>query len=314
MGGVGKTQLALEYANRFAGEYDLVWWVSAEQAGLIGEQFTALGVELGIVDPGADSAVAKSKVLGHLSGLRRWLLIFDNVVDSEDVRPWLPRGRGHILITSRQGNWHQIAHAVELDVLSRDEAVRFLVEQRSGLDTAEAGRLAEALGDLPLALAQAVGYLSSTGMPVAEYRQSLVEETEAVLALGRPVDYPQSLAAAITLSVAALSAADPAAVAILRLCAFLAPEPIPVDLIVEMATPTEPYPAVLAALPEVIGKRLARQEAIGRIGAYGLARLGSGTVTVHRLTPGGRPEPAGTVRIRRAFRASGSGPRRYEPG
>ncbi|GAA2624637.1 FxSxx-COOH system tetratricopeptide repeat protein [Paractinoplanes durhamensis] len=284
MGGVGKTQLALEYSYRFAGEYDLVWWVFAEQAGLIGEQFAALGVELGIVDAGADSAVAKSKVLGYLAEQRRALLVFDNVVNSEDVLPWLPRGSGHVLITSRRGNWQRIAHAVELDVLSREEAVRFLVEQRPGLDAGEAGSLAEALGDLPLALAQAAGYLTETGMAVAEYRQSLVEETQAVLALGRPVDYPQSLAAAILLSLSALEEADPAAVAILRLCALLAPEPVPIDLIVEVARPADPYPQVLDALREVIGKRLARQDAIGRIGAYGLARLGEGTVTVHRLT------------------------------
>jgi hypothetical protein len=284
MGGVGKTQLALEYAYRFAGEYDLVWWVSAEQAGLIGEQFVALGVELGLVEAGADSTLAKSKVLGHLAGQQRCLLIFDNVVDSEDILPWLPRGAGHVLITSRRGNWQRIAHAVELDVLPRAEAARFLVGQRPGLDASEADQLADALGDLPLALAQAAGYLSETGMPVAEYRQSLVEETQAVLELGRPIDYPQSLAAAITLNVAALSEVDPAAVAILRLCALLAPEPIPVDVIVDVAQPADPYPRVLEALREVIGKRLARQESIGRIGAYGLARLGSGTVTVHRLT------------------------------
>ncbi|MEV8510502.1 FxSxx-COOH system tetratricopeptide repeat protein [Actinoplanes sp. NPDC051475] len=284
MGGVGKTQLVLEYAYRFAGEYDLVWWVSAEQTGLIGEQFAALGVELGIVDAAADSTVAKSKVLAYLSGQARWLLVFDNVVNSEDVLPWLPRGGGHVLITSRQGNWHQIADAVELDVLPRDEAVRFLTRHRSGLDGDEADRLAEALGDLPLALAQAVGYLTQTGTSVAEYRQLLIEETEAVLALGQPVDYAQSLAAAITLSVSALSEVDPASVAILRLCAFLAPEPVAVELIVEVAAPRERYPQALNAAREVIGKPLARQQAIGRLGAYGLAKLGSGTVTVHRLT------------------------------
>jgi tetratricopeptide (TPR) repeat protein len=284
MGGVGKTQLALEYAYRFAGEYDLVWWISAEQTGLIGEQFVALGVELGIIDVEADSTLAKSKVLGHLADRPRSLLIFDNVEKGEDVLPWLPRGSGHVLITSRRGSWQRIAHAVELDVLPRGEAVRFLVAQQPGLDTGEADQLADALGDLPLALAQAAGYLSETGLPVAEYRQLLVEETQAVLELGRPIDYPQSLAAAITLNVAALAEADPAAVAILRLCALLAPEPIPVDVIVEVAQPTDPYPEVLEALREVIGKRLARQESIGRISAYGLARLGPGTVTVHRLT------------------------------
>ncbi|GIE29594.1 ATP-binding protein [Actinoplanes italicus] len=284
MGGVGKTQLALEYAHRFAGGYDLVWWISAEQTSLIGERFVALGTELGIIDAEADSTVAKSKVLGYLAGRRRWLLIFDNVADGQDILPWLPRGRGHVLITSRRGNWQQIAHAVELDVLPREDAVRFLTEQRPGLEPGEADQLAEALGDLPLALAQAAGYLSGTGMPVAEYRQLLVEETQAVLELGRPIDYPQSLAAAITLNVAALSEADPAAVAILRLCALLAPEPIPVDVIVEVARPTDLYPQVLETLREVIGRPLVRQESIRSLGAYGLARLGSGTVTVHRLT------------------------------
>jgi tetratricopeptide (TPR) repeat protein len=284
MGGVGKTQLVLEYAYRFAGEYDLVWWVSAEQAGLIGEQFVALGVELGLVEAGADSTLAKSKVLGHLAGRRRFLLIFDNVVDGEDILPWLPRGAGHVLITSRRGNWQRIAHPVELDVLSREEAVHFLAEQRPGLAADEADQLADALGDLPLALAQAAGYLAETGMPAAEYRQLLAVETEAVLKMGRPVDYPRSLAAAITLNLAALSEVDPAAVAILQLCALLAPEPIPVDVIVEVAQPADPYPQVLEALRKVIGKPLIRQESIGRVGVYGLARLGPGMVTVHRLT------------------------------
>ena len=52
MGGVGKTQLAAEYAYRFAGAYDLAWWVDAEQAGLIGDQFATLGLALGCLQPG----------------------------------------------------------------------------------------------------------------------------------------------------------------------------------------------------------------------------------------------------------------------
>lgn len=62
MGGIGKTQLAIEYAYRHSDSYDMVWWMSAEQAGLIGEQYSALGVVLGLIDRRVDSTVAEHAV------------------------------------------------------------------------------------------------------------------------------------------------------------------------------------------------------------------------------------------------------------
>jgi hypothetical protein len=81
MGGVGKTQLAAEYAHRFGDSYDLVWWIAAEQAGLIGEQFAVLAEELGCAQPGATVDVTRRMVLAQLRELDRWLLVFDNAND-----------------------------------------------------------------------------------------------------------------------------------------------------------------------------------------------------------------------------------------
>ncbi|WP_412753767.1 FxSxx-COOH system tetratricopeptide repeat protein [Krasilnikovia sp. M28-CT-15] len=282
MGGIGKTQLVLEYAHRHLSGYEVVWWISAEQTGLIGDQFTALGVRLGIIDTHADTLVAQSKVLEYLSGREGWLLIFDNAVRREDILPWLPQDSGHVLITSRGGNWHQTAQVMELNVLAREDAIRFLTRQLPALEVTEADALADALGNLPLALAQAGGYLAETGMSVVDYRQALLEETQAVLELGAPINYPRSLAAAVTLSVNALSEDDPAALAILRLCAFLAPEPISGDLIAAIAA-HGPCPELLVPLQAEIDKPLARQRHIGRISVYGLARIELGSITVHRL-------------------------------
>src|SRR5262249_37927280 len=72
MGGVGKTQLAIEYAHQFGGTYDLAWWVNAEQAGLIGEQFAALGEQLGCVEAGAGTEAVRAAVLAELRQRDRW--------------------------------------------------------------------------------------------------------------------------------------------------------------------------------------------------------------------------------------------------
>ena len=100
MGGVGKTQLAVEYVHRFADGYDVVWWISADQAGLIGNQFAELGENLGCVEPGTGlTDAARQATLAELRQRGRWLLVFDNAESPADLAPWLPGGNGHVLIT-----------------------------------------------------------------------------------------------------------------------------------------------------------------------------------------------------------------------
>ena len=196
MGGVGKTQLAAEYAHRFAGSYDLAWWVNAEQGGLIGDEFAALGLELGCIEAGAAMEGVQAAVLAELRQRGRWLLVFDNAENPAEVTPWLPGGGGHVLITSRERGWDEIAAPVEVDVLARAESVAILQARVTGLDAADAGRLAAELGDLPLAIAQAAGFMAETGMGAGEYLGLLRIRAAQLLAQGVPGSYPRSLAAA----------------------------------------------------------------------------------------------------------------------
>ena len=231
MGGVGKTQLATEYAHRFGGTYDLAWWVAAEQPGLIGEQFAALSAELGCTEPGAGMEAVRSAVLGELRERSRWLLVFDNAEAPGDISRWLPGGSGHVLVTSREPGWTEIAVPVEIDVLARTESVAILCDRVAGLAEADASQLADRLGDLPLAVAQAAGFMAQTGMPAAEYLDQLETKAARILDQAPPASYPKSLAAATQLIADQLAHTDRAASQLADLCAFLAAEPIPDNLI-----------------------------------------------------------------------------------
>ena len=278
MGGVGKTQLAMEYAHRFAGSYDLAWWVAAEQTGLVGEQFTALAAELGCAETGAGMEAVRMAVLAELRGRDGWLVVFDNAEDPDEIRPWLPGGGGHVLITSRKRGWAEIAVSVEVDVLARPESVAILCERVDGLREHDADWLASELGDLPLAVAQAAGFIAETGMAVGEYLDLLHTRARQILDQGRPGSYPHSLDAATELTADQLTADAPAAAELASLCAFFAPEPIPPELFTGAAAE---LPAALAACA---ADPLAWRQMLAHLTRQALARVNQRGIQLHRLT------------------------------
>ena len=278
MGGVGKTQLAAEYAHQFAGTYDLAWWINAEQGGLIGDQVAALGLVLGCVQPGAGTEAVRAAVLAELRHRGRWLLVFDNAQDPADVTPWLPGGGGHVLITTRERGWDEVAAPVEVDVLARAESVAILQTRVPALSGAGAGRLAAELGDLPLAIAQAAGFMAGTGMAAGEFLGLLRTRAGQLLAQGAPGSYPRSLAAATGLIADRLARQDPAAAELASVCAFLAPEPIPESL----------FTAAVSVLPGELAARaadpLAWRQTLAHLTRQSLARIDHRGLQMHRLT------------------------------
>jgi tetratricopeptide (TPR) repeat protein len=279
LGGVGKTQLALEYAHRHAADYLIRWWIPAEQPAAIPGHLIALARLLGIPEH-PEQAQTVTALLAELGRRDDWLLVFDNAEDPRHLqRYWpvaSPKGGGRVVVTSRNPNWQPLAATIPIDVLPHADATAFL-QQRTSIDQHEADRIAEALGHLPLALEQAAAYLEQTHTPPGEYLKLLATRTRELFALGRPTTSEQTIASTWSVSLQRVHAEAPAGAELLRLCAFLAPDDIPRWL---LETHPEALPESLAA---TVQDRLAYQHALGTLGRYSLAGITDDAVSVHRL-------------------------------
>jgi hypothetical protein len=285
MGGVGKTQLAGEYAYAHASDYDLVYWITAEEPATIPDQFTSLARELGLEPPG-DPEALRDQVHARLREVPGWLLIFDNADEAEDIRSWLPGGPlppgipGHAIVTTRRGGFRALGRVLELDVIDLESAVALLRTRYSDLPQQVARDIAIELGQLPLALEQAAAYLDRSAMPPSDYLGLLRSRAAELYPRGKVSGREETIATLWDITLERISTEDPAAVVLLELCAYLAPEPIPLDLFTSHA---ELLPGPLAA---AAADELAFNEVIATLVDYSLAKRPSTGLQLHRLVQG----------------------------
>jgi hypothetical protein len=286
LGGVGKSQLAVEYAYRRRADFDLVWWVRAEQPTSLLADYAALAfqprlaADLGLA---ADSPqeIAMAAARAWLEHQQRWLLVLDNAVEPAALVDLLPRsGTGQVVITSRTGiGWEQLATPLPVEVLAPADAARFLLTRtnQSGPPTeAAATTLAGALGGLPLALEQASAFITASGtITLAGYTELFATQARELLQRGQPVGYQHTVATTWSLALETLQQTAPAAVGLLTLAAFLAPDDLPQTL---LAAHNEELPEPLAA-----ANPLTFADAVAALRRYSLIRVIGDGLFVHRL-------------------------------
>jgi tetratricopeptide (TPR) repeat protein len=230
LGGVGKTQTAVEFAHRFRDRYRIVYWIRAEEAASIWLDFANLARAIGLDVPrDASLEAVRARLRDHLSRRNDYLLIFDNAMSPEQLYDFIPSPcRGAVLITSRNANWGSIARSATLHGLTREASIHFLRKRTGRMETEQAARkLAQALGDLPLALEQAAALIQRTRMSFAEYLRRFEAHWAELLRQKRPGgDYPDSVAMAWELSIRQVEAENPSAVKLMNLMAFLSPDGI----------------------------------------------------------------------------------------
>jgi NB-ARC domain len=226
LGGTGKTLLAIEYADRNKGAYDTVFLVHGESTETMDAHFATLAAEMHLPDhDSADPARVAAAVKSRLGRRGRWLLIFDGVREPHEVDAYLPSVAhgGHVLMTSRNPIWRGL-RPVTVRGLERAESISFLLSRTGETDRAAANALAEELGDLPLALAQAGAYIEETGRPLAEYLMLFRQRPAALLE--RPASFRVTVATTWESSLAAVFSHQ-AARELLSLCSCLQPDSIP---------------------------------------------------------------------------------------
>lgn len=279
LGGVGKTQLAVEYAYRHTADYDVVWWIRSEQTATLAADYAALAQKLNLPEKDApEQAVVVEAVRRWLNHNGRWLLIFDNVNEPKDLDLYRPQGSGgQILITSRYRSWRGTVQPLEVEELDRAESIKFLLKRTGQTDEEAANKLAEALGDLPLALEHAGAYVDATGISLAEYLRLFDAYQTALFDESEPTEYPVSITKTWDLAFQQVQQASPAAVDLLNLCAFFAPDDIPLDMIREG---TDLLPE---GLREVVQNPLALNKAIAALRRYSLIDLEDDMLSVHRM-------------------------------
>ena len=284
LGGAGKTSVAVEYAYRHLAEVGVAWQLAAENATVLAAGFGELAAQLGargLADT-RDPVASVHAVLARFSA--PWLLIFDNAADLTSVAAFLPpAGPGRVLITSQNPDWP--GTAVDVPVLDPDAAAGFLISRTGDPDPQSARDLADVLGGLPLALEQAAAYARAAGMTLAGYLSLFRGRAADLLARGQAAGHPASVAATLGLALSRVGDEAAPAAGLLQLLACLAPEPVPVALLLSDAQVAgELAPGVAATAGPLLDDPVAAGDAIAELRRYSLVTPArDGLVLVHRL-------------------------------
>jgi len=295
LGGIGKTQLALEYAYRHRQDYHAILWGRADTREALISTFVSIARLLDLPEKDEkDQMVIVEAVKTWLMDRSQWLFILDNADELALVKEFIPPAfRGHLLLTTRAQVMGRLARKFEVEVMQPEDGALLLL-RRAGLLTPEASlgeaadrevtiakEFVEELGGLPLALDQAGAYIEETQCRLTDY-QNLYHLRKAELLKTRGGlldDHPEPVATTWSLSFQRVEEKNAPATDLLRFCAYLAPDAIPEEVITRGAEHLGP------SLQAVAGDPFALNQAIAALSAYSLIRrnMTEKTVSLHRL-------------------------------
>jgi len=266
--GMGKSAIAEEHGRIHVTDYDLRLWVRSRDATVLASDYAGLAEPLEIPhQEDSDLWDLASSVRTWLEENGRWLLVFDDAPSPEALEGYLPKaGGGHVIITSKSPGWEETFATIEVGPLKTAEAAAFLSSRTGQDDRGPSEKLAELLDGIPLALDLAGAYIRWTGISLSRYLDAYKKRLREIS--GRtPPAFPESLAAVVAITTEQVRAVSMEGIDLLSLSVFLAPEDLPVDLLVKTA----------ALLPESV------EPGLLALDRRGLVRRDEETLSVHPL-------------------------------
>lgn len=295
LGGIGKTQIAIAYAYRFRQHYHDILWVLAEAREAVIASYLMLARLLRLRErEEREQHKIVEAVKRWLAEHKGWLLILDNLEDLGLVQEFLPSLRqGAVLLTTRRAETRPTAQPFPVDNLSHEEGSLFLLkragflpieasfESASSAQRTEARSIVEAVGGLSLALDQAGAYLAETRRSMADYLDLFLQQHSALLDRRGTLasDHPLSVLATFSLAFEHLRSTNQGAFEVLKICAFLAPDAIPLEILTKGAAQLSPI------LQSMARNTIQRDEALETLLASSLIHYDGEDhlITIHRL-------------------------------
>jgi tetratricopeptide (TPR) repeat protein/transcriptional regulator with XRE-family HTH domain len=301
LGGVGKTQIALEYAYQRASQYSAVFWIEAETAEHIISSMLRIAEVLQLPEyMEADQQRIVAAVQRWLAAQSKWLLIWDNLENLNLLQRFLPPVRqGAILLTTRCQALGTLAEGVDLASMGQNEGVLFVLRRAKLLKSdatseqvrlfattmpaeyAAAEELVTVMGGLPLALDQAGAYLEETGCSLSDYLQRYKQQPVHLLnRRGLPGGgHPRSVATTFLLACVRVEQEQMAAADLLRVCSLLHADAIPEELFLKGAAHLGPELMSLATHTVQFDQALATLRNLSLVQRHAQVH----TLSLHRL-------------------------------
>lgn len=203
LGGVGKSQIAIEFAHSRKENFDAVFWAQADGTAKLDESYQKMAIELGLLDviDAGDLVISRNVMMQWLSAPHgnssisaetfppmkeiHWLLVLDNADDLEDLQDFWPiTPNGSILITSRDPLAKSYAHlssGIDLQPFESQDAAALLNRLSGNIDTLATekkalGLLTRRLGGLPLAIVQFAAIIKRRDLTYEEILEMVNEE------------------------------------------------------------------------------------------------------------------------------------------